>query len=91
MGGATVNICGIIVENFIKASFYFTEKTRPGVLSLSFNEEIKSTFASKIPRGKLIPLIVDIKVGESLQDFKTLLNYKRIFVKNSDKNLKSIN
>lgn len=66
-----------IWANFIKASFYFTEKTRPGVLGLSFNEEVKSTFSGARPIGKLIPLIVNIKDEESFQDFKTLLNYKK--------------
>lgn len=66
-----------IWANFIKASFYFTEKNSPGVLGLSFNEEIKSTFSSTRPTGKLIPLIVNIKDEESFQDFKTLLNYKK--------------
>ena len=66
-----------IWANFIKASFYFTEKTRPGVLGLNFNEVIKSTFSSTRPTGKLIPLIVDIKDEESFEDFKTLLNYKK--------------
>ncbi|NHE57193.1 DUF3788 family protein [Cyclobacterium plantarum] len=66
-----------IWENFIKASFIFAEKTRPGVLGLSFNEEIKSTFSSTKPTGKLIPLMVDIKDEESFEGFKTLLNYKK--------------
>lgn len=66
-----------IWANFIKASFYFTEKTRPGVLDLSFNEKIKSAFSSTRPTGKLIPLILDIKDEESYQDFKTLLNFKK--------------
>lgn len=64
-------------ENFIKAGFYFTEKTRPGVLNLTFNEEIKSSFANTEPMGKLIPLIVDVKDEKSLQDFTLLLNYKK--------------
>ncbi len=65
-------------EGFIKASFYFTEKTRSGVLDLSISEEVKSSFANANPIGKLIPLTFDIKDKEQLQDFNTLLNYKKI-------------
>lgn len=64
-------------ENFIKASFYFTEKTRPGVLDLNFNEKNKSEFSKTKPVGKLIPLIIDIKDEQSLQDFNLLLNFKK--------------
>ena len=64
-------------ENFIKASFYFTEKSRPGVLDLNFNQEIKSFFTITKPVGKLIPLIVDINDEQVLQDFNLILNYKR--------------
>lgn len=64
-------------ENSIKASFYFTGKTRPGVLKLGFNEEIKSSFNNREPIGKLIPLTIDIKDEKSLHDFSVLLNYKK--------------
>lgn len=66
-----------IWDKFIKASFYFTEKTRPTVLTLDIDQEIKSSFATKEPVGKLIPLIVDIKNKEILQDFIVLLNHKK--------------
>jgi hypothetical protein len=64
-------------KEFIKAGFYFTEKTRPGVLDLDFHATIKSSFAAAKPVGKLIPLMVDVKDEESLQDFTTLLEYKK--------------
>lgn len=64
-------------ENFIKASFYFTEKTRPTVLNLNFDEAIKTSFANREPVGKLIPLIVDVKDEKTLQDFIILLNHKK--------------
>jgi hypothetical protein len=65
-------------ENFVRASFYFTEKTRSTVLTLNFNEAIKTSFANREPLGKLIPLIVDITDEKTLQDFVTLLNHKKI-------------
>ncbi|WP_028297349.1 DUF3788 family protein [Olivibacter sitiensis] len=64
-------------ENFIKASFYFTEKNRPTVLNLNFDEAIKTSFANREPVGKLIPLTVDIKDEKTLQDFIILLNHKK--------------
>lgn len=64
-------------ESFIRTSFYFTEKTRSGVLNLSFNEKNKSSFTNTTPIGKLIPLILDVKDEESLQDFSVILNYKK--------------
>ncbi len=63
-------------EKCITAGFYFTEKTRSGVLDLSFSEEVKSTFADAKPIGKVIPLILEIKDKASLQDFNILLNHK---------------
>lgn len=64
-------------ESFIKASFYFTEKIRPTVINLNFDEVIKTSFTNREPVGKLIPLIVDIKDEKTLQDFITLLNHKK--------------
>lgn len=64
-------------KEFIKASFYFTEKTRPGVLELDFNDTIKASFAVTKPAGKLIPLIVDIIDEERWKDFVVILNYKK--------------
>lgn len=64
-------------KEFIKAGFYFTEKTRQGVLDLDFNDTIKSSFAVTKPTGKLIPLIVDIEDEERLKDFNIILKYRK--------------
>lgn len=64
-------------DKFIKASFYFTEKARPTLLTLEINQDIKSEFATKEPVGKLIPLVLEIKNKEILQDFIILLNHKK--------------
>lgn len=72
-------------EHCIKAGFYFTEKTRPDILNLDISENTKSLFARSEPIGKLIPLTVDIKDEESLQDFTIILNHKKILVSNSGK------
>jgi hypothetical protein len=64
-------------DNFIKATFYFTEKTRPAVLGLDIAQEIKISFAQKKPVGKLIPLILDIRSKQAIQDFTILVNHKK--------------
>jgi hypothetical protein len=64
-------------DKFIKTSFYFTEKTRPTLSTLDINQDIKSEFATKEPVGKLIPLVLEIKNKEILQDFIILLNHKK--------------
>ncbi|GAB3422361.1 DUF3788 family protein [Niabella aquatica] len=64
-------------DDFIKASFYFSAKTRQGVLSMDLNEELKTTFSSTTPVGKLIPLILDIKDEKALQNFIQIIGYKK--------------
>ena len=64
-------------ENLVTAGFYFTQKTRPGVLDLPLSPGMKTLFAEAKPVGKLIPLILDIKDETSLPDFITLINHKK--------------
>lgn len=64
-------------DNFIKAGFYFTDKTRPAVLGLDIDKEIKSSFAHEKPVGKIIPLILDIRNKAAMRDFITLLHHKK--------------
>lgn len=64
-------------KEHIKAGFYFTEKTRRGIMDLDFNDTIKSSFAVAKSIGKLIPLVVEIKDEESLYDFNIILNHKK--------------
>ncbi len=64
-------------ENLVKAGFYFTQKTRPGVLDLPLSPGIKTFFAEAKPVRKLTPLILDIKDETSLPDFITLINHKK--------------
>lgn len=47
-------------ENHLKASLYFTEKTREGVFKLHLQDEIKRDFNQAKPIGKLIPLTLRI-------------------------------
>lgn len=63
-------------EQFVKTSFFFTEKTRAGIDVLAINPEIKTAFDNIKPVGKLIPLIIDISQKSQLADFIEILKYK---------------
>jgi hypothetical protein len=63
--------------NLIKTSFYFTEKTRMGVMESGIDKKIKEVFSGTNPAGRLIPLIVDIEQKEHLEDLKTIIRYKK--------------
>jgi hypothetical protein len=64
-------------ENYIKTGFYFTEKTRNGVLELDIDETIKETFSATKPLGKLMPLIIDIDQQKQIKDLKRIIKYKK--------------
>jgi hypothetical protein len=64
-------------ENFIKTGFYFTEKTRLGVLDLEIDPKLKDDFSDAKPIGKLLPLSVDIETKEHLEDLKAIIKYKK--------------
>ncbi|HEY1062953.1 MAG TPA: DUF3788 family protein [Daejeonella sp.] len=64
-------------DESIKTSFYFTEKTRSGVLNLHIDHNVKSSFAAAKSIGKLIPLILEIKNMEALKDLKSIIEYKK--------------
>ncbi len=64
-------------DEFFKTSFYFTEKTRLGVLNLDIDNKVKSSFAVVKPIGKLIPLVLEIKNEETLKELKSIIDYKK--------------
>ena len=61
----------------IKTSFYFTEKTRQGVLELAISDEIKQRFRNATLIGKLIPLSMTILKEEHLSDLRKIIHYKK--------------
>ena len=61
----------------IKTSFYFTEKTRQGVLELAISDEIKQRFSNATLIGKLIPLSMTILNEEHLSDLRKIIHYKK--------------
>ncbi|MDR2953660.1 MAG: DUF3788 domain-containing protein [Prevotella sp.] len=66
-----------IWDRYIKTSFFFTEKTRPGVFDLDINNKIKSNFEQAEFTGKLIALILDFDKKEQLKDLQEIVKYKK--------------
>lgn len=66
-----------IWEGLIKTSFFFTEKTRPGVIELPVSDEIKANLGNAKASGKLLSLILDIDRKEQLNDFRQIVCYKK--------------
>lgn len=66
-----------IWDGFIRTSFYFTEKTQTGVQELEVSQNIKDKLKEAKAVGKLIPLILDIRLDEQLKDLKKIVEYKR--------------
>ena len=64
-------------EKSIKTGFYFTEKTRSGVLELDIGSAIKNEFARAELVGKLVPLSLDIKGKGQLKDLLKIAEYKK--------------
>lgn len=66
-----------IWDGHIKTSFYFTEKTGPGIFDLPVSDAIKEKFRNADRTGKLIPLILEIHSKKELEDFREIAGYKK--------------
>lgn len=64
-------------ENLIKISFYFTEKTIPGLLETDISSYITNTLHEAKKIGKLIPLTLGIQSSEQLADVRKIILYKK--------------
>jgi hypothetical protein len=74
-----------IWEDLIKVSFYFTDKTRMGIMALDIDNKIKDVFSESKLVGKLIPLIIEVERREQLKDLITIVAYKMNPVLNEHK------
>jgi hypothetical protein len=63
-------------ETYIQTSFYFTEKTKEGIMQLNIDKDIITAFSQKKMIGKLIPLLLCIDKKEKLSDFMKIATYK---------------
>ncbi|MFB6319452.1 DUF3788 family protein [Saccharicrinis sp. FJH54] len=64
-------------DKHFKVSFYFTEKTRPGVTELNINDDLKKSMFSSKMSGKLIPLTFQMNNAEQLSDLLEVTKYKK--------------
>ncbi|GET22250.1 DUF3788 family protein [Prolixibacter denitrificans] len=64
-------------DHYFKTAFYFTEKTKPGVLELEISEPVKTDFIEKKPTGKSIPLVINVTGKEQLGDVLRIVEYKK--------------
>lgn len=62
---------------FFKVSFYFTEKNRDVISSLSVDMDIKEAFMQAKPIGRLIPLTVNVNRKEQISDLLKLVECKK--------------
>ena len=70
-----------IWQGFFKVSFYFTEKTRLGIINLPIAVEIKTSIENVPIKGKLINLTIEVSESTHLQDMFTLISYKQSCLK----------
>ncbi len=61
----------------LRTSFYFTEKTRAGVLELQIDPQAKVAFSEVKPIGRLFPLVLDIRSQRAVEDFVRICRYKQ--------------
>jgi len=64
-------------DKYFKVAFYFTEKTKPGVLDLHIPQEIKDNFKNHKLIGKLIPLVISVHEKQQIQDVLSVAQYKK--------------
>jgi hypothetical protein len=65
-------------DDCYKVGFYFTEKTKDGVLYLEIDEAVKQDFLSEKSIGKLLPLTMEISNSNQLEDLYKIAEYKKI-------------
>ena len=63
-------------SGFFRLGFYFTEKTGAGIAALDISDDLKSSYASNKPVGRLRPLVVDLREKAGLGDALSLIDYK---------------
>lgn len=64
-------------DQYFKTAFYFTEKTKAGVMELEISEQVKSEFDQRELTGKLIPLVINVTEKKQLNDVLTIVEYKK--------------
>jgi hypothetical protein len=60
----------------LRAAFYFTARSGAGIPGLPIDASLKSAYASASPIGKLLPLLIDVRSEEQLDDVVSVAAYK---------------
>ncbi len=63
-------------ERYFLTGFFFTEKTKPGVLELLIDDNLKSIFKNTVVSGKMIPLSILVTGKKQIRDILVLVKYK---------------
>ena len=63
--------------DLFKITFYFTEKNIEAIAGLNISEAIKVEFCKAKPVGRLIPLILEVREIDQMDDFLTLVRFKK--------------
>jgi hypothetical protein len=66
-----------IWKTCFKVSFYFTEKTIPGIRELAIDESIKESVKKSDEIGKLIPLTIEVNQSQQIADVLEIIKYKK--------------
>ncbi len=64
-------------DQFFKAGFYFTEKTKGEIEKMDVSDQIKKDFNQSKAIGKLIPLTLNIESEEHLPDLLKIVACKK--------------
>ena len=64
-------------ESYFKTTFYFTEKNIQGISELPIADEIIAGFLSAKPIGRLIPLTINVKHPDQVDDLLKIIDYKK--------------
>jgi len=64
-------------DGYFRTVFYFTEKNCTGLFDLGISQSILDDFQSQKPIGKLLPLVIEMKVKEQLPDVLKIIEYKK--------------
>lgn len=63
--------------DLFKITFYFTEKNIEAIAGLNISEAIKVEFCKAKPVGRLIPLILEVREIDQMDDLLTLVRFKK--------------
>ena len=64
-------------DDCFKVSFFFTEKSKPGIEGLIIDPSIKESFLKSKNIGKLIPLVIAIKEMSQIDDILKIIEFKK--------------